>query len=532
MGKTLSLLFVLLFAASSARAQSSDAPVLRSDADELLTIRTATVLPISDNLQGIYARPLETHLIELIKQGHRFDFRAAEMVGPILSPDELQNDKEKRDQLAASLQADAFFVGKVTKGPRGISLLLEMYLTKDRKLFARAEARDLKRFELGPLKEQMADLYRQLIEKIPYRGRVLSRQGNRVTVNLGAKDGVSPDRFVDVIQVSKILRHPKFDFIVNAEKEIIGKIKILKVDDTLSFGMIVSEKERGAIQKNSKVGALDFVSYEDPQGLSAESGLTGPTSINKDNLIAFGENAKAWKPKPQPSFGQVSARLGIGQLQENMQLKTTGSLSATDSFYPSLILQGEIWLTPNYTVHAGLRQGIIAISNPLSGSTPDKLSQSLTETEILFGYNFRISPSVWGPRVEVLAGYSLYQLYVDDSNPQAFTTMRYSGVKLGIDGSFPVDDAGQWSLGAKLFLFVSPSLSESPTSSSDGQASNINQFAIYGFKKVSDNLKVIGQIDFELYSTNFSGNGGTRTDPATSASQRHTTFSAGVGYLF
>lgn len=509
-----------------------DRSIYRSDVDTDLTIRNISVLPFSDNVQGIYARPLEQHMIEILRESHRWDYITANAVGPILSPLELEEDKAKARKISDSLEADAFIVSRITKGPKGISIVLDLFLTKDAQLLAQARVDNHSRFELERLKEKMNEMWQKVVSDIPYRARVLSRQGNRVTLNLGKRDGVRKDQVITVSQVIKANRHPKFRFIINTEKEILGRVKILKVDETLSFGMIISEKEKGAIQKDSKISGVKFVTYPSTDSLTrgtpAESQLMG----RDDSAISFGQNAKAWLPKRPPSFGQFGARLGLGSYTGNFKLNSAGNLDSSNPYYPNIVIEGELWLTPKLTIHAGLKQGIIPISNPLSGSDPSDVSQSMSHYSFLLGYTMRLSPSVWGPSVELLAGYGLYKLFVDDSEPRGLTTMKYSGLKTGVRGQFPITADKMWFAGAQLFFFLNPSLSESPVTSGNSSDNTVNEFSVFGARKLGENLKVQVQLDFELYSSTFSGSGTRSGDSATSSSQRHTTLTGGVYYLF
>lgn len=527
----ISLISTLFLTPFLAFAQVTDnQAVYRSEIDTLLTIKKVTVLPFLDNAQGIYARPLENHLIESLKKSHRFDYIDANVVGPLVSPEDLEQDPEAMNRLANSLNVDGFFVGRVSKGPNGIAMSLHFYLTKDKKLFAKSEIQDYRRVDINSLKDQMDLLLGQVLQKIPYSGLVMSRQGNRVTLNLGKQDGLQPDQVLSVIQVIKINRHPKFNFIISTEKEILGKIKLVKIDDALSFGMIITEKEKGAIQKDSKIGNIDFVTYPETSMLSTGSNPEGQVTGRPDGDLVFGKDAKPWVPKKPPTFGQVGARLGIGTFAGNMNL-ASGALNSKNSLAPSVMLEGEAWVTGEYSIHADLRQGIIPVSNPRSGSSPKELNQSLSSYSLLFGYNWRLGSNVWGPKVEALFGYSTYRMYVDDSNPRGLTTMEYSGFKLGLDGSFPVTSDGLWHAGAKLFLFLKSNLNESPESSGGSPKNTINQFSFYGFYKFRENMKIVGALDIELYSTNFSG-AGDSGDPASSASQKLTTLSGGVQYMF
>lgn len=529
----LSTLVLLSFFAThhSALAQNiATGGVYKSEVDELLTIQSVSVLPFLDNVQGIYARPLENYFIEYIGQMHRWDMVPMQTAGPIMSPEELEDDLNATKQLAAGIKADAFFATRISKGPNGITIIMDLFLTKDGKLLTKSSVKDSKRFDLNDLKEQLVELLNKILVQIPYQGRVLSRDGQRVTVNIGKKDGIQANQVVSVVQIITANRHPKFNFIINTEKEIIGRIKILKVDDSLSFGQIIAEKEKGTVQKNAKIAGLDFVTYPAKDTLDDPNG-TADLNQRPDSPVSFGDNPQAWTPKKLPGFGQVGARLGNAFYTGSMQLDGPGGIEASTKIAPSIFLDGELWLTPKYSVHAGFKQGIIPITNPRPGSTPSDLNQSLTAYELLFGYNFRFSPSIWGPSLELLLGYMTYKMYVDDSSPRGLTTMEYNGFKAGGRGQFPVGNDERWMGGVELFMIFMPKLNESPVTSGASSDSNINMFGIFATRKLSENMKLLFKLDFEQYTTNFSGNG-TRTETATSASQRLTTFSGGLYYLF
>jgi hypothetical protein len=241
-----------------------------------------------------------------------------------------------------------------------------------------------------------------------------------------------------------------------------------------------------------------------------------------DGKITFGENPTAWVPQRKPTFGMVGARLGIGQFTENTT--TTSSLDAKAPYYPSIALEGEIWLTPKWSMHAQLRQGIITTDNPVSGGSPSDLSHSLSSYSFLFGYNMRLGAALNAPKAEVLFGFSSYRLFVDTSNPAGLTTKTYTGPNLGVEGSYPLGGASPYSLGANLHLLYNSSLTESGGTTGAGATNTVNNFGFFVDKEIGVNLKGRFALDFELYSTDFSG--------GYSSSQKHTTGSAGLYYLF
>lgn len=504
----------------------------RSDVDDLLTVQKVSVLPFTDNLQGIYARPLEAHLISVIEKMHRWDYVPANSSGPILSPEEIENAPEKGLQVSQGLGADAFFAVRVIKGPNGVMIHMSLFLTKDGKLLSQAILKDFKQFNIEALKEQMQTLLNEIVARLPYSGRVLSREANRVTINLGSSDGIQNQQMLSVVQIIQAQRHPKFNFLVKTEKEIFGKIKVLKVDETLSFGVVVSEKERGAIQKNSKIGSIDFVSYGNANSLSLSPPPEEALAQREDGGIAFGKDAKAWLPTNAPTFGQVGGQLGLGRFAGNRDSTAAGAAEATNNFVPSVTLLGEIWITQEWTFHAKLRQAIIPVDNPVSSSTPSQLNQSMQYYEAGGGYTFRLGPYIWSAAVEPYVGLFYYRLYADNSSPRVYTTMTYSGLKFGLRGSTPVGDGNQYGVGGDFSMAYNPKVQEQPNPSGDSTKGTVVQFGIFGYKRIGERLKLQGNLDFEMYASSFSGASGGAAVTATSASHRHTTLSGGVIFLF
>lgn len=512
-------------AQTNGQGSSAQTATYKSEVDDLISIEKVSYAPFIDNLNGIYARPLESHLADLLGQMHRWSLTSGVVNIGAASLEDLEENPQRVKEIAGNT-TDGFFAGKVIKGPKGLSMKLDFFLAKDGKLFLQAELKDFQQFDLNIVKEQLETLLSKMLHKIPYSGRVLSREVNRVTVNVGSLDGLKKGQIISVIQIIKLNRHPKFDFLISVEKEIIGKIKILKVDDTLSFGAVVSERERGAIQKGNKLDSLEFVTY----AVNDVSLVPNQENIDQrpDAKVAFGKDARAWKPEKEPSIGQVGGRLGLARLNQSADL-STGSISGHDDFAPMADLEGELWLTPNWTVHANIELGLASANNPNGGG---KISESLSAYEMLVGYRFRFGPSAWSPYAEPFIGYMTHRLYADAENPPAFNTTEYDGFKLGLMGSTPIGE--DWSIGAKIGFVIAPHLTESPYQSGSSSSNNVNQFGIWGAKKMTEHWKLQGNLDFEMFSSTFSGTGTLPITPSSagSSSSQFVTLSVGAYYMF
>ncbi len=515
------------FASAVAVSQTNDqAPSLyHSEADTLVTIDKVSYAPFFDNLNGIYARPLESHFADVLNQMHRWSTGAPVNINGA-TIDELEENPQAVKEAAAG--TDGFFAVRISKGPKGIAMKLDFFLAKDGRLLLQSEVKDFQQFDLNLVREQLDSLFTHMLHEIPYSGRVLSRDLNRVTVNVGSRDGLEKGQVLSVIQIVKLNRHPRFGFLVNAEKEIIGKIKVLKVDDTLSFGSVVMEKERGAVEKGSKLDSLEFVSYA-VNDASLSPNPEGGIDQRSDSKVAFGKNARAWKPLSEASLGQVGGRFGLARFNESADI-SNGAVTAHDDFAPMVFLDGELWITSTWTIHAAIKEGIFSVS--ANGNT---ISESLSAYEMLVGYRFRFGPTPWSPYAEPFLGYMTYRLYADTTTPATFTTMQYNGFKIGVQGACPITEDDEWSVGGSIAFILSPSLTETPYSSGSSSTNSVNQFSLWVTMKMTEHWKAQANIDIEEYSSNFSGSG-TRPAPGTtanSASQEYLpTLSGGVYYMF
>lgn len=496
-----------------------------SEADESLNIRKVTVLPVVDNVEGIYSRPFESELTSVIQADHKWDFIESKTIGPVSSPQDLENDPTQVMALGKTVGADAIIASRVVKGSEGISIRMALFLSNDGKILVSEEQNKIQNFDLKNIQSKAREMLATIRGRIPYQGIVLSRSNNRVTLNLGAKDGVKKDQVVTAVQIIKVTRHPKFNFLINTEKEILGKIKLRKVEETLSFGDIVTEKERGSVRRLSKIAGVDFVEYQDVSSIDQK-----PNEVVNANALgnekAFGEKPKEWIPIRQATFGLVNLSLGLGSYSSNAKPSSaTQTYSATKPFYINIKLHGELWFNPEWQMEADLRQGIMTVGNPRSGSSPSELNIATSTYALYFAYNWLIRDNFWGPKVSIIGGFKQYSSTVDESSPAAFSTMVYSGLDLGLRGSLPLDDEEMWRAGATFNLLILPAVQEKPQSSGGSASNSVNAFSIFAGRRIGQRLEATGQLEMEYYSTSFGGGG-------TTSSQRITTFYGGINYLF
>ncbi|MFN7727820.1 MAG: hypothetical protein ACK5P7_01550 [Bdellovibrio sp.] len=522
------LIGLFVFFAPFAWSQSS---TYVSAVDKELSITKWTLYPLVDNLDGIYSRPLQTELQALMNADPEFEF-----VAPIetkkVAPEEFEEKRSLAVQFIKDSKVDAFWAGRIARGPSGISIRLALF-SGDQGYPLLIESRgEIQSYDVSDIKQELQKLYRQTKAKIPYRGLILSRRGQQVTMNLGKSSGLREGQDVESIQVTKMGRHPRFNFLVSTEKEIMGKIRVTKVDEKLSFGSILSERTEGQLQPGAKITFNEVVKYPGVPQLK-DGTLIGDLNSRADSGLAFGDNPKEWSPMSPPSFGKVALLLGMGSYSLSNNLTTNGSVSSRSSLVPSFHVEGEMWLSANWFLGLELHQYVAKVDNQLTGSSPSSLELQTLEAELVGGYNVLVSEEFWGPKLQFMFGLSQMDSKIEDSTPTAFTSMKYGGMALGLAGSIPLGEEVQLpiSVGGKFMYYWSPSLSESPTSSGNSSSSRISTFSIFSEWQTTARLALKGELSFRQYNTNFSG-GGTRFDSASSAAHAMTTLAGGVVFLF
>lgn len=520
------LLSTFVFSVAFAQTNAQNSYVSAIDQD--LAIKTLVLVPTTDNVGGIYARPANEELQQVLNDDKQWSL--------LPYPQDLNIKTEFLDErpqdvqtILQNAQSDSAISARIIRGPRGISITLTLFVGRDGWPLLQETSTDFRGFETAQIRSEIRRLFENIKSKMPFRGVIMSRRGQQVTLNLGSNYGLKNESRVSIVQIIKINRHPKLKFMVSTEKEVLGRVKLFKVEPYLSFGHIEMEKETGVISVGSKVMPDEFVKYSVP--ISTPTGkVLQDISLRPDKEVAFGEEPQEWLPTMPPQFGKVELLAGLAQYTQNATLNTSGSISGSDNLAPNILVRGEFWLNPEWYVGVLLRQSVMSIENNLAGSSPGKLSVGLGQYAVNFGYNFLLTNDFFGPKIQLGAGYINTNFSVDDSTPTAYTSMKYGGLALSLGGQFPLSEEIPFDIGAKMDFYLNSSLNENK--SSGGSSSNkINSFSFFGDYKVRTRFKIRGEILLETYNSDFSGPG-NRTESASSISHKMTTFMGGIQYLF
>ncbi|HWU43040.1 MAG TPA: hypothetical protein VN132_06360, partial [Bdellovibrio sp.] len=348
-----------------------------SAVDQDLAIKSIALVPTTDNVGGIYAKPIEEELRHLLNADKQWSL--AEFPKDLKIKSELLDEHpEDVKKILQAGKSEAALSSKIIKGPRGISVTLTLFVGREGLPLLQESLSDYKGFEIADIKTQTDKLFENLKSRMPFRGVILSRRAQQVTLNIGSSYGLKPDSRVSVVQIIKINRHPKLKFMISTEKEVLGRVKLFKVEPYLSFGYVELEKEPGVIAVGAKVMPDEFVKYSTPVVTSSGKVLEDITQ-RPDKDVAFGEEPKEWVPESNPQYGKVELLAGFSSYTQNAKLNAEGSISGSNNFAPNILVRGELWLNPQWFVGLNLRQSVFSIDNGLSGSSPGKLNMSMSQ---------------------------------------------------------------------------------------------------------------------------------------------------------
>jgi hypothetical protein len=502
-------------------AQSNS--VFVSAADQDLTIRSVTAVPFTDNISGIYANPVFKKFQELLAQDRLWSFQALP-AGTAPAPLDLDENPSVVKNLMGAAKVDGLFTLRLTKGSKGLNGKMTFFSGKAGLPLIQEELHDYPKFELAEVESQIEDMYYKIKARLPYRGLVLSRRGQEVTVNLGFRNGLKNNDELTVVQFLKLNRHPKLKIMVSSEKEIMGKIKVFKTDEYLSFGYVTYEREAGVVQPQSKLLTKDFVQYNEP--VLVDGKVVPGLENRKDRDLSYGSNPREWLPQEAPQYGRIAILAGLGSYSITSNLQTPPSASASTSMAPEIAVKGEIWLSSAWNILYNIRQSVFSVSAP-TGATPSTLNMALSSYGVLGAYNFLMSEDFFGPKIQLSLGYGNYSSSSDRTTPLTFTNMNYGGLEAGFAGQFPLTTEVPVDLGAQFNMFINPGMSESPTTASSTKSS-INQFGFFGIYHLRSRLKVRAELNFEYYATDFGGANANSTN----TTQKMTSLMGGIEYLF
>lgn len=481
---------------------------------------------INDNVKGIYSEKITQTLTDLVRADKNWGL--SQVSAQSYQIDELLERPELIAKLCSTTQSDALLAANFVKKDPNSLVQMFLFSCADHLMLIKDENPTFEGFSHADIAKEFSKLYSRIKTKLPYQGEILSRKNQFLTLSLGINDGIKVGDELTVIKIYKIQRHPKFNFIISTEREIIGKIKIYKTEEELSFASILAEKDNGAVQVGGKLLNQKFIEY--PAPLTQEEESLDALNQRKDKDVSFGNSPTAWLPEPDPSFGALYLGLGVGQYTHSMDIVGINSYEGKNLFSPVLSAGGELWINENWSLDFGFKQNVTSVSNPRTSSTPDTVTLSLSQFQYQAGYSFLMNENFWGPKFKLLFGLAQYKQTSGSTTPRVFTTQSFSGYPLTFDASMPIGEH-PFSVGGFFTYYLFPHMSESPVTSGNSNTPTLSHYGAYTTYIMKKKMHIKFSLNFDNYYSDFSGTG-TRPESASSTNTKLVNLEVGLKYLF
>ncbi len=198
------------------------------------------------------------HLITALEKDGRFEIVEPELIEKVIKEQQLVFDKKEHlliiTDSAKLLGAKALISGFVMKYEDVIEVGVRVINVENASIIATKSAKSTAPASL----EMLAD---QLVEKIlnffPFKGIVVLRKGDSITIDLGRCDGVKPDMHFAVFKECKAIKNSNTGQVIDFKRIQTGVFKIQAIKDKISTASISVEKFPGAITSKQMVESTE-----------------------------------------------------------------------------------------------------------------------------------------------------------------------------------------------------------------------------------------------------------------------------------
>lgn len=493
-----------------------------STIDQKIILKTLTLAPVYDNINGIYSEPVQKLLIDLLKNDKTWGYSEFPGLNKKLFIEEFDTHPSDVLEVLSKTGSQGLLTAFITKGPQGLTATLKLFTQDEGLILIEESFHDIYIFEVQKLKEIFTTMYDKIKNKLPYRGYVLSRRGLEVTINLGSENGIEAGQELTLAQIIKLNRHPKLKVMIGAEKEIIAKVKVTQVEPYLSFAQISFEKETGVVDVGAKILPVGHVTYSIPHARS-------------DGVAKFSDNSDN---NTEIFFRILTVQGVLTQYKESTDLRSGVSTSVADNSTQGFYLGLQIYQTKNIFVAFDTQLKTFEGANTLAGSTPARLGYTFNSYSGSIGYDYLMEYSeadeeddgLRPTKLTAALGFTSIRTDISRSTPVALTSTQTDSLNLKLKAEMSLTPENPLIVGGQLDLFLTPQFSESPVSSGESKAT-VTSLGFFGLYPISNRLRIRGDVNVFNIATSFSG-AGTRTDPSSSTLIQTLNEQIGLEYSF
>lgn len=182
-------------------------------------------------------------LIGALEKDGRFEIVEPGLIEKVIREQQLLLDKKEHRLIitdsAKLLGAKVLISGFVMKYENIIEVNVRVINIENASIIA---AESAKSTDVDSLCRMVDQLVEKIINLFPFKGVVVFRKGDTITVDLGRCDGVKPDMYFAVFKDCKAIKDPDTGRVIGFKRIQTGVFKIQDVKDKISTASISVEK--------------------------------------------------------------------------------------------------------------------------------------------------------------------------------------------------------------------------------------------------------------------------------------------------
>src|SRR4030067_1082820 len=480
-------------------------PLNASEIGDELIFKRIALFELEDKTAEGYGRVVSSSLRDNISDSVRFE---------IVMPEEqkIPSSRKEAIKIGKKLKADAVIHGSSKMEDDILKISLEMINVKNGSTFA-TESKWIKGKPTEEIIEKnIKELTTKLMSRIPYKALVTNVKEEEIIINAGRFHGIDEGSRLSIFEIKGIKRHPFTNEIINIEREDIGELTAVRVEDAITSAKIKEIKKGKRAEVNNKID------FKPSLKVIADNSQRKKEFLTKKEKAVTEEKVKkeVKAEKRNYNIGGIDAIVGYATNDYSFNSNELKFTRKAGSFLTAGF-KGELWPVSFLGIDLLYKTGWLKFNKIGTASIDTKASPYWLSAN--FKYRYIFTEKAASPHLFGKIGYHIYNFPVDKSDSQYFNNYSYKGIDIGIGAKIPFWD----SFGININGDYLPSLSvkEDPvTSGAKGKASGylLGMRIIYFFK---DGFILDLNYSYNSYKADFTGTG-TRGTGATSASSTDT----------
>jgi hypothetical protein len=486
----------------------------RADLDRQYALESVGFLPSWDNVDGLFQEYVAAAYKDYFSHQSRFVVQDISKTGALLTNNKLPyqkvlEDKDVLAQVARTTHSQTLIRTRILKeGPQYRLAMEWLHAPKMEPLAVEAlvlkEPAEGQSLGTSDVTNQIKTALGQMIAKIPFQGHVTGRDGNSVTLNIGATAGLKRGDTIVLSTLDDVKIHPLLGIIVDWRLTKTGRVEVDSVDEGIAFCHVTDEEPGHQVGRYQKVTQI-IPAVEDTH-----------SKILDDNKHPEDE---------MPHLGYFSGGLLPGGFSREFDSSTAGASRTGGGINLGAQIEGQIWFTRELFAEAGYTYDFYHLGQSPPGQDSNTLSSgaNLSMVDLAVGYSYSVTGDFFGPKGWLKLGYRSTSYNLPSDAAESIGPISFHSLFFGLGGDLPVRNG--WGAILNFDLGIANGADEGTGFSNGGVASATDvDFLIGGYYHYSNRMTF--RVGFDVHDN------GADFDNGNSLSQKVISIAPAIIYYF